>query len=122
MPASDPYPSGVDPAHVRAVATSAAPGTWPAGVALLVGGHYPARVYLPDRSAAQAAHAALRRVGYQAGRDTGWLGGRDLIIAGWSAEGLESRLTAMRDVLQTLAAEPGADSRDGPGLPRPPSR
>ncbi len=107
MTASDSYPAGIDPVHVRTIATAAVPDGQRDGTVLLVGGQYAARVYLPTRSAAQAAHAALRRVGYQVGR-TGSLRGRDLIIAGWSAEGLESRLTAMRAVLQKLAAEPGA--------------
>jgi hypothetical protein len=94
--------------HVWTICTTAAPGSQRDGTALLVGGQYATRVYLPNRSAAHAAHAALRRVGYQASRATGGIRGRDLIVAGWSAEGLESRLTAQRAVLQKLAAEPAA--------------
>lgn len=105
MPASDPYPHGVDPVHVWSVCRTAAPAIQDGGAAILIGGRYAARVHLPDRPAARAAHDALRRVGYQA--DRGVAGGRDLIVAGWSEQGLESRLTAMRGVLHVLAAEPG---------------
>jgi len=108
MPASDPYPYGVDPVHVWAVCVSAAPGIQQGGAAMLIGGQHAARLHLPDRASAHAVHAALQRVGYQAGRMTGPLRGRGLVVAGWSADGLESRLTAMRGVLHTLAAEPGA--------------
>jgi len=107
MPASDVYPHGVDPVHVWAVCVTAAPGIQHGGAAMLIGGQHAARLHLPDRASAHAVQTALQLVGYQAGRMRD-LRVRDLVVAGWSAEGLESRLDAMRGVLHTLAAEPAA--------------
>jgi hypothetical protein len=108
MTARDPYPSGVDPCHIWAVCAAAAPGHDPAGTAVLAGGRDAARVYLPARAAARAAQAALSRVGYQVARAAGSSRGRQLLVRGWSAGGLEARLTAMRAVLEQLAADPGS--------------
>ncbi len=105
MTPSDPYPSGVDPAHVLAIATMAASDGQHDGAVLLTSGRRAARVYLPTRAGAQAAHTALQRVGYQISR-TGNRRGRDVIVTGWSAEGLESRLIVMRTAQVRLAAEP----------------
>jgi len=105
MTPSDPYPSGVDPVHVLTIATTAASGGQHDGAVLLTSGRYAARVYLPTRGGVQAAQTALKRVGYQLSR-TGNRRGRDVIVTGWSAEGLESRLIAMRTAQVRLAAEP----------------
>jgi hypothetical protein len=76
---------------------------------VIAGEHYGARACLPARPAARAAHAALNRVGYQVVPATeGNRRGRDLTVCGWSARGLESRLTAMRGVLGKLGSEPGS--------------
>jgi hypothetical protein len=107
MNAPRPYPCGVDPVHVLAICAEAAPGHH-RDTAILVGGQRDARVYLPTRGAARAAQAALRRVGYQVDRPAGSSRGKELVIQGWSAEGLEARLVAMRAVLQQLAADPGS--------------
>lgn len=107
MPASDLYPSGIDPVHVWTIATTAAPGIKQDGTVLLVGGRHPARICLPNRPAAHSAEAALQLVGYQVARTSRGVRGRDLIVTGWSTEGLEHRLTVMRGVLQQLAAGPG---------------
>ena len=107
MPATEPFPAGVDPAHVWAVATRAAPSIQQDGTVLLAGGRYPARIVLPDPLAASEAEAALRLVGYQVSRARRGIRGRDLNIEGWSLDGLERRLTAMREVLGKLAAGPG---------------
>jgi hypothetical protein len=108
MTAPDPYPCKVDPLHVGMICATAAPGSPRGGTPLLTGGRYGVRVYLPSRSAARAAQDALRRVGYRVGRAAETRRGRDLIVAGWSADGLDSRLAAMRGVLQRLAAGPGS--------------
>ena len=107
MPATDPFPAGVDPAHVWAVATRAAPSIQQDGTVLLADGRHPARIVLPDPLAASEAEAALRLVGYQVSRARRGIRGRDLNIEGWSLDGLEHRLTAMREVLGKLTAGPG---------------
>jgi hypothetical protein len=107
MPASDSFPAGVDPAHVWAVATTAAPSIQQDGTVLLVGGRYPARIVMPNPLAANEAEAALKLVGYQVSRASRGARGRDLNVLGWSTEGLERRLTAMREVLGRLAAGQG---------------
>ncbi len=110
MPATDPFPGGVDPVHVWAVAAKAAPSIQHDGTVLLVGGRYPARIVLPNPLAASEAEAALRLVGYQVSRTRRSIRGRDLNIEGWSLDGLERRLTAMREVLGKLAAGPGVSA------------
>jgi hypothetical protein len=122
MTAPDPYPSGLDPAHIVAVCAQA---TGRRGLAIgMTGGIC---VCLPSRRAARGARAALTRVGYQVspalrGR------GRDLVVSGWSAAGLESRLAAMRAVLHQLADNPSGTAvavidrfRALPVQPAPPS-
>ena len=82
MPASDPFPAGVDPAHVWAVATAAAPSIQQDGTVLLVGGRYPARIVMPNPLAANEAEAALKLVGYQVSRASRGTRGRDLNVTG----------------------------------------
>src|SRR5262249_9619710 len=62
-------------------------------------------VCLPSRRATRSARAALARVGYCVTDDSGPRG-RDLVVTGWGAAGLGSRLTAMRAVLHPLAENP----------------
>ena len=107
MPASEQFPAGVDPDHVWAVATTAASSISQAGTMLLTGGRYPARIVMPNPLAASEVEAALKLVGYQVGRTSRGIRGRDLNITGWSSEGLHRRLTAMREVLGKLAAGEG---------------
>jgi hypothetical protein len=107
MPASDLFPAGVDPAHVWAIATAAAPSIQQDGTVLLVGGRYPARLVMSNPLAANDAEAALKLVGYQVSRASRGTRGRDLNVLGWTTEGLERRLTAMREVLGRLAAGQG---------------
>ncbi|MGH3275927.1 MAG: hypothetical protein ACRDNZ_16575, partial [Streptosporangiaceae bacterium] len=64
-------------------------------------------VRFPARSAARAAEVGLSRVGYDVARDDSDGRGRQLLVHGWSPEGLETRLNAMRTVIETLTAEPG---------------
>jgi hypothetical protein len=110
MPAPDPspaFPAGVDPDHVWAIANAAASAIGQAGTMLLTGGRYPARIVMPNPLAASEVEAALKLVGYQVGRTSRGIRGRDLNITGWSTDGLERRLTAMREVLGKLAAGQG---------------
>ena len=94
----DPYPAGLDSAHILAIcvhATGGRPG-------LAVGARDGICVCLPSRRAARSASVALARVGYQVIANSGPRG-RDVVVTGWSPAGLESRLTAMRAILHQLA-------------------
>jgi hypothetical protein len=106
MTVPDPYPAGLDPAHILAIcapATGGRPG-------LAVGTCDGLCVCLPSRRAARSASAALARVGYQVASDFGPRG-RDVTITGWNPAGLESRLNAMRAVLHQLAEHPSLTAR-----------
>ena len=97
----DPYPAGLDPAHILAIcvhATGGRPG-------LAVGARDGICVCLPSRRAARSASVALARVGYQVIANSGPRG-RDVVVTGWSPAGLEFRLTAMRAILHQLADNP----------------
>lgn len=98
---------GIDPAHIWLVANQAAPRHDQAGPTLVTRGVQGALVRFPARSAAHAAEAGLRRVGYDVARDDSDGRGRQLVVRGWSADGLESRLNEMRYVIEMLTAEPG---------------
>ena len=63
---------------------------------------------MPTRAGARNAEAALSRVGYQVVRTTDHRRGGHLVVRGWSADGLEARLIAMRAVLEQLASDPGS--------------
>jgi len=97
---------GLDPAHILSVASQAiGSGHGHASRATATPGGL--RVYLSSRLAADGAAPALTRVGYQVARING-TGHRDLLVTGWSSDGLESRLTAMRAVLHRLDGNPGS--------------
>jgi hypothetical protein len=103
---TDPYPAGLDPAHILAIcdhATSGRPG-------LAVGTRDGMCICLPSRRAARSARAALTRVGYHLTADSG-PHGRDLVVTGWNPAGLEARLNAMRAVLHQLAENPSLTAR-----------
>jgi hypothetical protein len=105
MTAPDSREQGLDPAHILGVTNEA---VRPRGqVALAVATPDGIRICLRSRRAASDAHAALARLGYQVGRGDS-TGRRDLLVTGWSAAGLESRLTAMRAVLYQLHDSPSA--------------
>jgi hypothetical protein len=106
MTVTDPYPAGLDPAHILAIcehATGGRPG-------LAVGARDGMCVCLPSRRAARRARAALGRVGYRVADDSGPRG-RDVVVTGWNVAGLESRLAAMRVVLHQLAENPSPTAR-----------
>ena len=104
------YPAGVDPVHVQIIAATASSAERGDGSVLLLARREAIRVFLPDRAATQAARIALQRVGYQVASATGSIRNRGLLVSGWSLQGLESRLNAMRGVLERLAAEPYASA------------
>jgi hypothetical protein len=103
---TDPYPAGLDPAHIVAICTHASGGR----PGLAAGARDGMCVCLPARRAARSARAALARVGYRVTADSG-SHGRDLVVTGWDAAGLESRLAAMRAVLHQLAENPSPTAR-----------
>ena len=103
MTPADRYPAGLDPAHVLGIATRAAGS--PAG-ARAVGTADGVRVSLPNRQSAWTATAALGRTGYTAALTGRTRGSRDLVVTGWNAERLESRLAALRSVIRRLADNP----------------
>jgi hypothetical protein len=106
MTTPDPLERGLDPAHVLTLISRAAQDQ-PRQVALAVAAPDGLRVCFRSGRAATNACAALSKVGYQVTRLDG-SGHRNLLVTGWSPEGLESRLGAMRTVLQRLSGEPGA--------------
>ena len=108
MAGPDPRRAGLDPAHILAICErAAASGNQPSVRHTLA---VPAglSVRLSSPQAAQLARAALARVGYQAALARPSRRSRNVLVAGWSAAGLESRLAAMRATVHQLRAEPAA--------------
>jgi len=94
---------GLDPAHILSITSRTIPGHGRAGLAVATNDGV--RICLRSRQAAGKVAAALTRVGYQVTRiDSSRR--RDLLVTGWSAEALETRLEAMRGVLSQLSASP----------------
>ena len=60
----------------------------------------------PARRAAWTAVSALGRVGYTAAHASGDRHTRDVVVTGWNANRLDSRLTALRTVMHRLADNP----------------
>jgi hypothetical protein len=109
MTTPNPYPSGIDPVHVQIIAAASSTVMRRGRSVLLLAKPEAIRIYLPNRPATQAASDALQRVGYQVTTSAaGQIRNRGLLVTGWSTQGLESRLDAMRGVLQKLAAKPQA--------------
>ena len=99
--------AGLDPAHILAICehVAASDGWRPVGYVTAVPDGV--RVRLRSPRAARAMRTALTRTGYDTaltrpGRH--W----DLLVTGWDDHALETRLTAMRTVIQQLAADPTA--------------
>ena len=108
MTTPSPYPLGIDPVHVQIIAASASSAGRKDGSVLLLARPETIHVYLPNRSATKAVRDALQGVGYEVTNAAGNIRNRGLVVPGWSAQGLESRLDAMRGVLQKLATSPDA--------------
>ena len=103
---SDPRTAGLDPAHILGVALQAVGnGHSRSGRVAVLTTSGQVRVCLPSRRASLGVAATLIRVGYQVTR-VGGLSRPDVLVAGWSAAGLEARLAAMRNVLHELDARP----------------
>ena len=64
------------------------------------------RVSFPARGAAWEASSALGRAGYTAALTGAGRARRDVLVTGWNAARLDSRLTAMRSVMHRLADNP----------------
>ncbi len=101
--------AGLDPAHILAICehVAASDGWRPVGYVTAVPDGV--RVRLRSPRAARAMRTALTRTGYDTdltrpGRQHHW----DLLVTGWYDHALETRLTAMRTVIQQLAADPTA--------------
>ena len=103
MTPADRYPARLDPVHVLGIATRAAGN--PAG-AQAVGTPDGVRVSLPSRQSAWAATAALGRAGYTAALAGRTRGSRGLVVTGWNADRLESRLAALRLMTRRLQDNP----------------
>lgn len=103
MTAADPNPVGLDPAHVLAICTRATGSD--AGIQV-TGTEDGIRLSLSSRRAAWTAATALGRVGYTVAHDSADRRTRDLIVTGWNAGRLDSRLTALRTVMHRLADNP----------------
>jgi hypothetical protein len=103
----DRHRTGLDPAHILSVCTLATGGAdeYPAQAIATAAG---VRVQLGSRRAAREALAALARIGYQGAQLASPRHGRNLLVAGWSTSGRESRLVSMRGVLHQLNADPAA--------------
>lgn len=103
MASADQYPARLDPAHILAICTRATgrdTGIQAVGTADGI------RVSLPAGHAAWTAATALGRVGYTAAHDSADRHTRDLVVTGWNAGRLDSRLTALRTVMHRLADNP----------------
>ena len=102
----DPYPAGLDPAHIVGICAQATDGRR----SLAVGTGNGIAVCLPSQRAARRGRAALARVGYAVSEATAGRG-RDLAVTGWDPAGLDSRLAAMRNVAHQLAGNPSLTAR-----------
>ncbi len=98
----EPYPAGLDPAHILAVCVRATGGRRGLAVrrsdGIIV-------CLLRSRRTARRASMALRRVGYDVvgvSADRGL----DLLSTGWNQAALGSRLATMRTILHQLADSP----------------
>jgi hypothetical protein len=100
--------AGITMPHIQYVCMATLPGHDVTGYILDMGGRQAARLEFATRSAASAVSGALSRVGY----DTVWPAdtghGLHVIVRGWSADRLDARLDALRDVLLELAGDPSA--------------
>jgi hypothetical protein len=101
MTTADLRERGLDPAHILSVTSQAITSKGQAGLAIATPDGV--RICFRSRQASGRASAALTRLGYDVSRANGPRR-RDLLVTGWNAEALESRLEAMRTVLSQLSA------------------
>jgi hypothetical protein len=94
-----------DPAHILSVTSQTITGKGQAGLAIATPDGV--RICFRSRQAASKAFTALTRVGYQVSHADG-SHRRNLLVTGWNAQALDSRLEAMRAVLCQLRDNPAA--------------
>jgi len=105
MTTADLRERGLDPAHILSVTSQAVTSNGQAGLAIATPDGV--RICFRSRQAASRAFTALTRVGYQVSQiENGHR--RNLLVTGWNAHALESRLEAMRGVLCQLRDNPAA--------------
>jgi hypothetical protein len=105
MTTADLRERGLDPAHILSVTSQVITSKGQAGLAIATPDGV--RICFRSRQAASKAFTALTRVGYQVSHADG-SHRRNLLVAGWNAQALESRLEAMRGVLCQLRDNPAA--------------
>jgi hypothetical protein len=96
---------GLDPAHILSITSQVITGKGQAGLAIATPDGV--RICFRSRQSASKAITALTRVGYQVCHVDG-SHRRNLLVTGWNAQALESRLEAMRAVLCQLHDNPAA--------------
>ena len=93
MAAADLDPAGLDPVHIVGICNWVSGNNASLQTTATADG---VRVSFPSRRAAWAAVNALGRVGYTAAHASGDRHTRDLVVTGWNANRLDSRLNALR--------------------------
>ncbi len=101
MPA-EPDPAGLDPAHILTICAEFAGDRRVQAVRTAYG----VRVVMPARRAAWEASGALGRVGYTAALAVNSHARTDVMVTGWNAGRLDSRLTALRSTMYQLTDNP----------------
>jgi hypothetical protein len=105
MATADLRERGLDPAHILSVTSQVITSKGQAGLAIATPDGV--RICFRSRPAASKAFTALTRVGYQVSHADG-SHRRNLLVTGWNAQALDSRLEAMRGVLGQLSDNPAA--------------
>lgn len=103
MTTADPHLAGLDPVHILAICN------WVTGSDADLQATRTAdgiRVSFPARRTAWTAVNALGRVGYTAAHVSEDRHTRDVLVTGWNADRLDSRLNALRTVMHGLADNP----------------
>ena len=103
MAAADLDPAGLDPVHILGICNWVTGNDASLQTTATADG---VRVSFPSRRAAWTAVNALGRVGYTAAHASGDRHTRDLVVTGWNADRLDSRLNSLRTVMHGLADNP----------------
>ena len=103
MAAADLDPAGLDRVHIMGICNWVTGNDASLQTTATADG---IRVSFRSRRAAWTAVNALGRVGYTAAHASGDRHTRDLVVTGWNANRLDSRLDALRTVMHGLADNP----------------
>lgn len=103
MAAADLDPAGLDPVHIQGICNWVTGNNASLQTTRTADG---IRVSFPSRRAAWTAVNALGRVGYTAAHASGDRHTRDLLVTGWNANRLDTRLDTLRTVMHGLAGNP----------------